>query len=113
MLHYFLEFEESIGKVWDKYLNKKVNKFHENERVYFSSISTSLNLFHHLLGGEKGKDLQVRDKRYVKTSRTLLQKISFLGKASTATIISRQSSLRGKEKWFPCMIRTCPVNPSF
>ena len=80
MLHYFLEFEESIGKVWDKYLNKKVNKFHENERVYFSSISTSLNLFHHLLGGEKGKDLQVTDKRYVKTSRTLLQKISFLGK---------------------------------
>jgi nitric oxide reductase NorD protein len=80
MLHYFLEFEESIGKVWDKYLNKKVNKFHENERVYFNSISKSLNLFHHLLGGEKGKDLQVTDKRYVETSRTLLQKISFLGK---------------------------------
>ena len=80
MLHYFLEFEESIGKVWDKYLNKKVNKFHENERVYFNSISKSLTLFHHLLGGEKGKDLQVTDKRYVETSRTLLQKISFLGK---------------------------------
>ncbi len=31
MLHYFIEFEESIGKVWDQYLNKKVNKFHEEE----------------------------------------------------------------------------------
>ena len=80
MLHYFLEFEESIGKVWDKYLNKKVHKFHEAQRVYFSDISKSLNLFHHLLGGEKGKDLQVTDKRYVDTTRTLLQKISFLGK---------------------------------
>lgn len=81
MLNYFLEFEESVGKVWDKFLNKKVNKFHEEQRVYFTSISKSLNLFYHLLGGMKGKDLQVTDKRYVETtSRTLLQKISFLGK---------------------------------
>lgn len=80
MLHYYLEFEESIGKVWDKYLNKKVYKFHEDERVYFANISKSLKIFHHLMGGEKGKDLQVTDKRYVNTSRTLLQKISFLGK---------------------------------
>ncbi len=80
MIHYWLELEESIGKNWDKYLNKKVHKFHENERVYFADISKSLNIFHHLLGGEKGKDLQVTDKRYVDTSRTLLQKISFLGK---------------------------------
>ena len=80
MLHYFLEFEESVGKVWDKYLNKKVNKFHESERVYFADISKSLTIFHHLLGGEKGKELHVTDKRYVETSRTLLQKISFLGK---------------------------------
>jgi len=81
MLNYFLEFEESVGKIWDKFLNKKVNKFHENERVYFTNISKSLNLFYHLLGGEKGKDLQVTDKRYVDTnSRTLLQKISFLGR---------------------------------
>ncbi|KIM04423.1 MAG: von Willebrand factor A [Sulfurovum sp. FS06-10] len=80
MLHYYLEFEESIGKAWDKYLNKKVYKFHENERVYFANISKSLKIFHHLMGGEKGKDLQVTDKRYVNTSRTLLQKISFLGK---------------------------------
>ena len=80
MIHYWLELEESIGKVWDKYLNRKVHKFHEDERVYFSDISKSLNIFHHLMGGEKGKDLQVTDKRYVDTSRTLLQKISFLGK---------------------------------
>ena len=80
MIHYWLELEESIGKNWDKYLNKKVHKFHEDERVYFADISKSLNIFHHLMGGEKGKDLQVTDKRYVDTSRTLLQKISFLGK---------------------------------
>jgi nitric oxide reductase NorD protein len=80
MLHYWLEFEESIGKAWDKYLNKKVYKFHEEQRVYFSDLSKPLNLFHHLLGGDKGKNLQVTDKRYINTSRTLLQKISFLGK---------------------------------
>jgi nitric oxide reductase NorD protein len=81
MLNYFLEFEESVGKVWDKFLNKKVNKFHDNERVYFTDISKPLNLFYHLLGGEKAKNLQVTDKRYVDTtSRTFLQKISFLGK---------------------------------
>ncbi len=80
MLHYLLEFEESIGKVWDKYLNKKVNKFHEEERVHFADISKSLTIFHHLLGGEKGKELHVTDKRYVDTSRTMLQKVSFLGK---------------------------------
>ena len=80
MLNYWLEFEESIGKVWDKFLNQKVHKFHENERVHFSDISKSLTIFYHLLGGEKGKDLTITDKRYVKTaSRTLLEKISFLG----------------------------------
>ena len=80
MLHYWLEFEESVGKVWDKYLNKKVNKFHEEERVYFNDISKSLTIFHHLLGGEQGIELHITDKRYIETSRTLLQKISFLGK---------------------------------
>jgi len=80
MIHYWLELEESIGKVWDKYLNRKVHKFHEEQRVYFADISKSLNIFHHLMGGDKGKDLQVTDKRYVDTSRTALQKLSFLGK---------------------------------
>jgi len=80
MLNYWLEFEESIGRVWDKYLNKKVNKFHENERVYFRDLSSSLTIFYHLLGGEKAKELHITDKRYVQTTRTLLQKVSFLGK---------------------------------
>jgi len=80
MIHYWLEFEESIGRVWDTFLNKKVNKFHEEERVYFADISKSLTLFHHLLGGEQGKELHITDKRYVDTTRTLLQKVSFLGK---------------------------------
>nr|WP_321267850.1 VWA domain-containing protein [uncultured Sulfurimonas sp.] len=80
MLHYWLEFEESIGKAWDRYLNKKVYKFHEAQRVYLSDINQSLNLFHHLLGGDQGKDLQITDKRDVDTSRTFLEKISFLGK---------------------------------
>ena len=79
MLNYYLEFEENIGKLWDKFLNKKVNKFHESERVYFADISKSLILFYHLLGGEKGKDLQVTDKRHVERSRTILEKISFFG----------------------------------
>ena len=79
MIHYWLEFEESIGKAWDKYLNKKVYKSHEEQRVYFSDLSKSLHIFHHLLGGEKGKDLQITDKRNLQTTRTLLEKISFLG----------------------------------
>ncbi len=79
MLHYFLEFEESIGKVWDKFLNKKVNKFHEEKRVYLADISKSLTIFHHLVGGEKAKEIQTTDKQFIDTSRTLLEKISFLG----------------------------------
>ncbi len=81
MLKYWLEFEESIGRVWDNFLSRKVNKFHEEARVHFTDISPSLTLFHHLLGGEKGKELTITDKRIVQTtSRTLLQKISFMGK---------------------------------
>jgi len=81
MLKYWLEFEENIGKSWDKHLRRRVNKFHESERVYFTNISKSLALFYHLLGGEKGKELTITDKRFVETSsRTFLQKISFMGK---------------------------------
>jgi len=80
MLSYFLEFEESIGKVWDKFLNKKVNKFHEEHRVYLTDISKSLTIFHHLMGGEKAKEIQTTDKQFIDTSRTFLEKISFLGK---------------------------------
>ncbi len=80
ILHYWLEFEESMGKVWDKYLNKKVHKFHEDQIVYFEDISKSLHVFHRLMGGEKAKELKITDKRYVETTRTLLEKLSFLGK---------------------------------
>jgi len=80
ILHYWLEFEESMGKSWDKYLNKKVHKFHEDARVNFEDVSKNLHIFHRLMGGEKAKELQITDKRYVETSRTLLEKISFLGK---------------------------------
>ena len=80
MLHYWLEFEESMGKVWDRYLNKKVHKFHEEQIVYFEDISKSLHIFHRLIGGEKAKELKITDKRYVETTRTLLEKLSFLGK---------------------------------
>ena len=80
ILHYWLEFEESMGKVWDRYLNKKVHKFHEEQIVYFEDISRSLHIFHRLMGGEKAKELKITDKRYVETTRTLLEKLSFLGK---------------------------------
>ena len=80
MLHYWLEFEESMGKVWDKYLNKKVHKFHEDARVYFEDIGTTLAIFHRLIGGEKAKELRITDKRTLEISRTLLEKLSFLGK---------------------------------
>ena len=80
MLHYWLEFEESMGKVWDRYLNKKVHKFHEDARVNFEDISHTLIIFHRLMGGEKAKDLQITDKRTLKISRTFLERMSFLGK---------------------------------
>ena len=80
MLKYYLEFEESIGRVWDKYLNQKVHKYHENKRVYFVNISKSLKIFHHLMGGEKGKNLQITDKRYINAKRTFVEKVGFLGK---------------------------------
>lgn len=74
-----LEYEESIGKVWNNFLNKKANKAYESERVFFTDKAKVLKLFYHLLGGEKGKELQVTDKRFVDTSRSFLEKISGLG----------------------------------
>ena len=72
--------EEYIGKVWGKYVTKKATKLHENAKVTFTDISKSLHLFYHLMGGQKGKDLQVTDKRIIKTSsKSLLEKIAFLG----------------------------------
>ncbi len=75
-----LEFEESIGKVWDNFLTKKTDTAYEDKRVFFEEKSKSLKIFYHLLGGEKGKELHITDKRFIDTSRTLLQKISGSGK---------------------------------
>ncbi|MFC2057405.1 nitric oxide reductase activation protein NorD [Campylobacterota bacterium] len=75
-----LEFEESIGKVWDNFLTKKTDTAYEDKRVFFEEKSKSLKIFYHLLGGEKGKELHITDKRFIVTSRTLLQKISGSGK---------------------------------
>lgn len=72
--------EEFVGKVWGKFVTKKTSRLYENERVHFTDIRKSLKIFHHLMGGEKAKDLQITDKRSINTSRTFLQKISFLGK---------------------------------
>ena len=80
MLHYWLEFEESMGKVWDRYLNKQVHKFDEDARVDLEDISNTLTIFHRLLGGEKAKELRVTDKRTLEISRTFLERLSFLGK---------------------------------
>ncbi|MFT5662108.1 MAG: nitric oxide reductase NorD protein [Sulfurimonas sp.] len=80
MLQY-LEFEENIGKAWDKFLKKKTSKTYDESRVFFTDKSKQLKIFHHLLGGEKGKELQVTDKRFIDTSRSLLEKISDVGNA--------------------------------
>ena len=72
--------DEKVGKLWDKYLTKKVSRLYEEEQVFFSDNSRSLKIFYHLLGGDKGKELHVTDKRSIKTSRTLLEKISGAGK---------------------------------
>lgn len=72
--------EESIGKVWDKYLNKKTSNSYKESQVFFEDKSKSLKVFYHLLGGEKGKELQVTDKRFIDASRTFLQKVSGSGK---------------------------------
>ena len=71
--------EESIGKIWDKFLNKKVNKSYADKAVLFSDKSKSLNVFYHLLGGDKGKELQVTDKRTIKTTRSVLERVSGSG----------------------------------
>ncbi len=75
-----LEFEESIGKIWNHVLTKKTNTAYEDKRVFFEDKSKFLNIFYRLLGGENGKELHVTDKRFINTSRTLLQKISGSGK---------------------------------
>ena len=76
-----LEYEETIGKFWNKFLDKKTSRSHESERVFFADKSKSLKVFFHLLGGDKGKELHVTDKRFVDTSRSFFEKISGAGQS--------------------------------
>ena len=75
----FLEYEETIGKFWNRFLDKSTDKSFKEAAVSFEQISKSLKLFYHLLGGEKGKDLHITDKRFIQKKRTLLEKISGSG----------------------------------
>lgn len=74
-----LEFEENAGKSWEKYISKKANNSYESEKVLFTSLSKSLKIFYHLMGGEKAKELHITDKRFIKSSRTVIEKLSFSG----------------------------------
>jgi len=74
-----LEFEENAGKGWEKFISKKVNISYEENQIFFASHSKALKIFLHLVGGEKGKEIHVTDKRFVKTSRSLLERLSNSG----------------------------------
>ena len=72
--------DEKVGKFWDHYVTKKASRLFKEEEVAFAEISKGLKLFYHLLGGEKGKELHITDKRSIQTSRTLLERFSGTGK---------------------------------
>ncbi|WP_419768902.1 nitric oxide reductase activation protein NorD [Arcobacter sp.] len=72
--------DEKVGKLWAKYLTKKTSSIYEEEQVFFSERSRALKIFYHLLGGDKGKSINITDKRFIKTSRTFFEKISGTGK---------------------------------
>jgi nitric oxide reductase NorD protein len=72
--------DEKVGKFWDHYVTKKASRLFKEEEVIFTDIAKGLKIFYHLLGGEKGKELHITDKRSIQTSRTLLEKFSGTGK---------------------------------
>lgn len=72
--------EEYIGKVWDRYVNKKISKSHDEHIVHFQDIKKSLKIFYHLLGGEKAKDILITDKRPIFKHRSLMERLSGAGK---------------------------------
>lgn len=76
-----LEWEEDIGKAWDRFLSKKISHSNKEAQVDFISLSKQLKIFYHLLGGDKGKELKITDKRDIKKTRGFLQKISGYGKS--------------------------------
>jgi len=73
--------DEKVGKFWDKYLTKKASRLFESKQVLFEEKERSLKIFYHLLGGDKAKELHITDKRFIKTSRTLLEKFSGKGRS--------------------------------
>jgi nitric oxide reductase NorD protein len=76
-----LEWEEDAGKAWDRFLRKKTTISNKQAQVEFQTLSKQLKIFYHLLGGDKGKELKITDKRDIKKSITFLQKISGYGKS--------------------------------
>jgi len=72
--------DEKVGKFWDHYVTKKASRLFKGEEVTFAEIAKGLKLFYHLLGGAKGKELHITDKRSIQTSRTLTEKFSGTGK---------------------------------
>lgn len=76
-----LEWEEDVGKAWDRFLSKKTSFSNKEAQVDFTSLSKHLKIFYHLLGGDKGKELKITDKRDVIRARNFLQKISGYGKS--------------------------------
>ncbi len=76
-----LEWEEDAGKAWDRFLRKKTTISNNEAQIEFQTLSKQLKIFYHLLGGDKGKELKITDKRDIKKSRTFLQKISGYGKS--------------------------------
>ncbi|MDD2782452.1 VWA domain-containing protein, partial [Sulfuricurvum sp.] len=72
--------DEKVGKFWDHYVTKKASRLFKDEEVIFTDIAKGLKLFYHLLGGEKGKELHITDKRSIQTSRTVLERFSGTGK---------------------------------
>lgn len=73
--------EEHIGKVWHKYISKKAIKSYDEQKVYFQDLKKSLKIFYHLLGGDKAKDILITDKRPIFKQRTLMEKVSGVGKS--------------------------------
>lgn len=73
--------EEHIGKVWHKYISKKAIKSYDEQKVYFQDLKKSLKIFYNLLGGDKAKDILITDKRPIFKQRTLIEKVSGIGKS--------------------------------
>lgn len=73
--------EEAIGKVWNKFLVKKVTRTYEDQKVLLKDKKKSLKIFYHLLGGDKSKEILITDKRNILKKRNLLEKVSGMGKS--------------------------------